>query len=208
MKRYIVASDENSKSLGAYSIEEIAALLNAHKITEKFVVTECNPDIRSYAQLIKSPEAKRATVAQVLEEIYKDKPIVTVFLKDSETNELLLGRRFYSKELPWYVAHKAAENYFDQQLDNLSKISSKKFFLYFTSDKCAPSFITFTFKAESRTFKKGITGSRHEPFEETFPYQFVDETISQEVESPDEFPSVPHEQEPPGYDPTAPLPRH
>jgi hypothetical protein len=203
-KRYLVAQTRTSERICICGVEEIAALLNANKIQEDYVAREWTGPLST--QEMNNSDAAWVTVAQLLAAVYKDKPIVTVVLKDVENNTILLSERYHSEDGPWQVALKSAENYFDQHLDEFAQTPPKEFLLYFKSDKCPPSVMTFKLKVESHTVRKGIIDSKYEPSEETFPYQFVDDSTPHNVEAPDEFPSVAIDLKPPGYDPTAPLP--
>lgn len=202
-KRYLVARTTTSKPIyiHAYSVEEIASLLNAKNIQEDYVAREWNGP--SSDKMIKHDEASWVTIAQLLAGAYKDKPLITVVLKDVENDAFPLNERYYSGDGPWQVALGAAENYFDEHFKEFAKAPPKQFRLYFKSEKCPPSVITFKLKVESHTVYKGIIGSREDPSEEIFPYQFVDQSNPGKVEPPDEFPSVSFELKLPRYDPTA-----
>jgi hypothetical protein len=206
MKRYFVAQTTTSKYVGIYTTQDIAALLNANRIQEDYVVTECACTGPSYAQLMKSGDATWVTISKLLAATYKDTPLITVILNDVENNTFLLTERYHSDDGPWQVALGAAEDYFDRHFKEFAKRPPKPFLLYFQSDKCPPSVMTFKLKVESHTVYKGIIGSKQDPSEETFPYKFVDYSSPHNVEPPDEFPSVALELKPPKYDPTAPLP--
>jgi hypothetical protein len=205
MKRYYVAQAATSKRIGICSIEEIAALLNANKIQEDFVATECNPDGPSYAQIMKSEDAKWATIAQLLEAAYKDKPIITVVLKDVENSKFLINERYHSEDDPYSVALTAVENYFDQHFKEFAKTSPKIFLVYFKSDKCFPTVMTVKLKVESHTVKMGVTGYQGDPWEKTYPWQYS-KPEPRKMEPPDQFPLVELEPKPPKYDPAAALP--
>ncbi len=207
MKRHFVAQTASSKyKIGIFSIEDVAALLNANKIQDDFVATECNLSGPSYAKIIQSGDAKWVTIAQLLEADYKDKPIITVALKDAENNEFLLSERYHSDAGPLLVAEGAMENYFDQHFKELAKVPPKEFLLYFKSDKCPPSVWTIKLKVGNHIVYRGVRGSKHDPAEEICHYTY-DKSEPRNVSSPDEFPSVALELKPPKYDPTTTLPR-
>jgi hypothetical protein len=200
-KRYFVAQTPTSKRICICGVEEIAALLNANKIQEDNLAREWT--CPSSDQMMTNGDAPWVTIAQLLAAAYKDKPLVTVVLKDVENNTLLISERYHSNDGPRQVALGAAENYFDQHFKEFAKTPAKQFLLYFKADKCPLSVMTFKLKVESHTVYKGIIGSKEDPSEETFPCEFVDYSSPHNVEPPDEFPSVAFELKPPKYDPTA-----
>lgn len=203
-KRYVVAQNTTSERIGIFcGVEEIAALRNANKIQADYVAREWTGP--SSGQM-KNDDAPWVTITQLLATAYKDKPIITVVLKDVENDKFLLNERYHSDDGPWQVALGAAENYFDQHYKEFAQTSPKEFRVYFKSEKCPPTVMSFKLKVESHTVYKGIIGSKYDPSEETFPYQFVDSSTPHNVEPPDEFPSVALDLKPPKYDPTAPLP--
>jgi hypothetical protein len=199
-KRYFVAQTTTSKHICIREVEEIAALLNANKIQEDYVAREWTGP--SSDQMMQKGDTDWVTISQLLAAAYKDKPLVTVVLKDVENNTFLLSERYHSDAYPKQVALGAMENYLDQHFKEFAKTSPKDFFVYFKSDKCPPTVMTVKFKVESHTVKKGVTGYKGDPAEKTYPHTY-DESESRKVEPPDEFPSVALELKPPKYDPTA-----
>jgi hypothetical protein len=64
MRDYFVAKTPNGKFIGAYTIEQIAARVQAGEIQEDYVVTESNGP--SYNQLLKMGSATWVTISQLL----------------------------------------------------------------------------------------------------------------------------------------------
>jgi hypothetical protein len=144
-------------------------------------------------------------VSELLAEAYKDQPLVTVVLKDVENKTVILNERYHSKCFPRSVAVNAVLRYFDQHFKEYATASPKEFLVYFKSDKCLASVINLKLIVKPVTIRKGIKGSKHAPFEETYPY-LCDDSESHILELPEKFPSAALDLKPPKYDPTATLP--
>lgn len=81
MKRYFVAASKTSPQICIRDVAEIAALLSANKIQEHYVAREWTGP--SSQRMTENDDAPWLTIAQLLAVAYKDKPIVTVVLKDT-----------------------------------------------------------------------------------------------------------------------------
>jgi hypothetical protein len=203
MKRYFVAASKASPQICIRDVAEIAALLNANKIQEHYVAREWTGP--SSQQMMANDDTPWLTIAQLLAEAYKDKPIVTVVLKDIENNIFLMSERYHSEDGPWQVAFGAMDIYFNKHFKEFDRAPPKEFLVYFKSDKCPPSVMTVKLKVGKYTVYRSVIGYKGDPAEETYPYTY-DESEPRKVEPPDVFPSVALELKPPKYDPTAPLP--
>jgi hypothetical protein len=204
-RRYWVTQDLNSKGIGVFRVEEIAALLNANHIQEDYLGHECSVGGPSYAQLTKSADAKWLSVSQILASAYSDRPLISVIVQTVETNTIVLAENCRSDDGPWQVGLRMMTDYFDRNLQDLAKRGLEDFAVYFASDRCPPTKVIVKLKLGNRTVYKGVSGSKQEPWEETYPYT-CEESKPRSVESPDKFPSSALGPKPPKYDPTAPLP--
>src|SRR2546425_167820 len=97
-KRYLVAQTTTSKPICICRVEEIAALLNAKKIQEDYVARDGS------IEMLENSSGPWVTIAQLLADNYRDKPIITVVLKDVENNTFLISERYYSDHGPYQMA--------------------------------------------------------------------------------------------------------
>jgi hypothetical protein len=204
-KRYWVAQTRTTKYFSISTIPEIAALLNAKLISEDFMATEHNRFVHSYDKVLKNEAAVWVKVLELLAEAYKDKPLITVVLKDIENDTLAFSERYHSNNRPRQVAGGAIEIYFNQHYKDYAEKSPKKFLVYFMSDTCPATVMTVQLEVGDWIAKTGIIGSKYAPFEEVHHYAY-DESDCRILESPSEFPPVALELKPAKYDPTAMLP--
>lgn len=202
--RYWVIKERGAKSVGLFIVEEIAALLNAEEIREDYLALESPNGVYSFDQAIRVGNAKWVKVSEVLSAAYADKPLVSVVLRDGETQTVLLAEQYRASDGPWQVALQTVENYVDQHLGKFATESTKEILVYFKSEKCPASMMTARLKIEEQTVKKGIIGSK-DFCEETYPYK-LDPSVPRRLETPEEFPSVVVGTKPPKYEPTWPLP--
>lgn len=200
MKCYFVTENKTSKPIGRYKrARDILFLLNAQKINEEYLVSECNRSDHSFEKLIQNGEEKWMTVGDLLFETYKDYPTVSIVVKDLATEKTLVSERYYSNDGPYSVALIVLENYFDQHYKEFKRGAQKDYLVYFKSINCPPCAMTVKLIVEETTTYKGVIGSDEPPFEETFPYSF-EQSEAHEVESPVEFAELKSKE--PKYEPT------
>ncbi len=202
-KRYIVAQTTTSNSISTCAVEEIAALLNANMIQEDYVAREWAGSLPD--QAVKNVDEPWVTISQLLADAYKDKPLITVVLKDVENNAVIFSERYHSDDGPLGAAFGAMDCYFAKHFKEFAQTPPKEFLLYFKSDKCPPTMVTVKLKVGNVTCYKGVIGSKDAPAEEAYPYTY-DESEPRKVETSEEFPSVALELKSPKYDPAASLP--
>jgi len=97
-KCYFVAQTTTSKRICICRVEEIAALLNANKIQGDYVAREWTG--LSSDQKMNNGDAPWVTILHLLAAIYKDKPLITVVLKDVENNTFPFCERYHSTDGP------------------------------------------------------------------------------------------------------------
>ncbi|MEI7729715.1 MAG: hypothetical protein WCO56_09080 [Verrucomicrobiota bacterium] len=203
--RYYVAKDQKTEWICCCRLEEVAALLNAGKIQEDYLTLQTGHDLQPFERTAKDPKAQWVTVSQLLKVAYADKPLVTVIIKDVPDNKILLAERYYSDASPQSVIYGVMDLYFDIHYKEFAQTPPRAFSVYFKSSERPPIVVDFRLIVENKTVYREVIGSMYAPHEEHFPYHYNDGPL-RNVEPPDEFPTVPIEQNPPKYDPSAVLP--